>query len=276
MKIYQVDAFTDQPYQGNPACVVLLEVARSESWMRALAREMNLSETAFLLEREGAYSLRWFTPHQEVSLCGHATLAAAHILWEQGGLAPKEQARFDTLSGRLTARKDGGRIEMDFPTRHVVPAESDPGVNQALGVEPQHTFISASSTKGGTYLLELSSEQEVEALQPDFGALKNSAARVVIVTSRANEKEYDFVSRFFAPAIGIDEDPVTGSAHCYLAPYWETRLGKRRMLGRQVSPRGGWVGCEHRGERVMLWGEAVTVFQAELAKPALKDKGHAK
>jgi PhzF family phenazine biosynthesis protein len=275
MKLYQVDAFTDRPFQGNPACVCLLPAPRSEAWMSALAGEMNLSETAFVVEHQDGSNLRWFTPRREVSLCGHATLAAAHILWELGHLAPAEPARFDTLSGILTARRDGEWIEMDFPIRQVTPAEADPGVNRALGAEPSGTFMSTSSTKGHTYLLELASEEAVRALQPDFGALRDSAARVAIVTSRGAGQDYDFVSRFFAPAIGIDEDPVTGSAHCYLAPFWEARLGKRRLLGRQVSPRGGWVGCERRGERVALWGKAVTVLQAELAASAAQEVGHA-
>jgi PhzF family phenazine biosynthesis protein len=271
MKIYQVDAFTDQPFKGNPACVCPLDLPRPEAWMRAFAREMNLSETAFMLPQEHGYNLRWFTPNREVSLCGHATLATAHILWEQGWLAAQQPAHFGTLSGILTAQKDGEWIEMDFPARQVIPAEANPGVNQALGVVPTGTFLSTSSSKGNTYLMELDSEQQVRSLQPDFGALKNSTARVVIVTSRADEREYDFVSRFFAPAIGIDEDPVTGSAHCYLAPFWEARLGKHCLVGLQVSPRGGTVGCERRGERVMLRGKAVTVFQADLAQGAIPD-----
>ena len=263
MKIYQVDAFTDQPFKGNPACVCILDQARPDSWMQSLAQEMNLSETAFVAKRENGFDLRWFTPKKEVSLCGHATLATAHILWEDQYLKPTEEARFNTPSGLLTAKKDGVWIELDFPARFVVSAEANPGLNQALGVVPKSTSKSISA-KGDVYLVEVESEQIVRTMIPDFGALAATNARGVIVTSIAHAQEYDFVSRYFAPAIGINEDPVTGSAHCYLATYWGTKLNKRTCTGFQASARTGIVKCCWKEERVLLRGKAITIFKGEL------------
>ena len=264
MKIYQVDAFTDQPFKGNPACVCILDQARPDSWMQSLAQEMNLSETAFVLKRENGFDLRWFTPKKEVSLCGHATLATAHILWEDRYLKPTEEARFNTQSGLLTARKDGVWIELDFPARFVVSAEENPDLNQALGVTPQYTNKSSAAT-GDRYLVEVESEELVRTLTPDFDALAVTNARAVIVTSIAHAREYDFVSRYFAPAVGINEDPVTGSAHCYLATYWGTKLNKRTLTGFQASARTGIVQCSWQGERVLLRGKAITIFKGELS-----------
>jgi len=263
MRIYQVDAFTDRPFKGNPACVCLLDGERSDAWMQAVAAEMNLSETAFVVRQQEGFGLRWFTPTQEVGLCGHATLATAHILWEEGHLSRAEAARFHTRSGVLTATRDGDWIAMDFPTREVAAASSNPAVNRALGAEPVGTHVAARPT-GNTYLLELASDEAVRALTPDFAALAATDARAAIVTARTEEGAFDFVSRFFAPAIGIDEDPVTGSAHCYLAPYWAAKLGKDDLVGLQVSARGGVVGCRWQGERVILRGQAVTVLRGEL------------
>lgn len=263
MKLYQVDAFTDQPFRGNPAAICVMEGPRPDAWMQALAAEMNLSETAFPLRQGEEFSLRWFTPKQEVGLCGHATLATSHILWAEGYLRPDQEARFQTKSGLLTANKRADGIEMDFPARFVTDAEAYPLLNQALGVAPRQTSI-LSSAKGNTYLLEFDSEQQVIEMAPDFIALLAISARAVIVTSRAETAGYDFVSRFFAPALGINEDPVTGSAHCYLAPYWGKKLGKVALVGWQVSARTGVVGCTWQGERVVLRGQAVTVFKGEL------------
>jgi len=263
MRIYQVDAFTDQPFKGNPACVCLLDAGRPDAWMQSVAAEMNLSETAFVVQQEDGLSLRWFTPTQEVGLCGHATLATAHVLWEEGRLQQGEEARFYTRSGLLTASRDGQWISMDFPAREVAAASPNAAVNRALGAEPVHTHVAARPS-GDTYLLELASEAAIRALSPDFAALTASDARAAIVTARAEGGAFDFVSRFFAPAIGIDEDPVTGSAHCYLAPYWSAKLGKDDLVGYQASARGGVVGCRWQGERVILRGRAITVWRGDL------------
>lgn len=263
MKLYQVDAFTDQTFKGNPACVCILDKVRPDDWMMSLSAEMNLSETAFLLKQADGYSLRWFTPKKEVQLCGHATLATAHILWSEGYLRPEEEARFDTKSGLLTARLSDGWVEMDFPARYIEPAESNSALNQALGLTPNCTS-KKEVLQGDYYLLEAESEEAIRKLSPDFVALSKLGIRAALVTSRSQTSESDFVSRYFAPGIGVNEDPVTGSAHCYLAPYWGKKLGKTKLTGLQVSARSGLVGCEWREERVILKGQAVTIFRGEL------------
>jgi PhzF family phenazine biosynthesis protein len=227
-----------------------------------VAREMNLSETAFLCHQEDGFGLRWFTPAIEVELCGHATLASAHILYESGLLAPDEQARFHTLSGLLTAERCGDEIVLDFPATPPKAKDAPPGLIEALGVEPRYVGASAFD-----YLVEVASEDIVRGLEPDFAALKVVSTRGVMVTSVASSEGYDFVSRFFAPGAGIDEDPVTGSAHCCLGPYWWERLGLDEMLAYQASARGGEVRVWVRGERVLLGGHAVTVLRGELAGP---------
>ena len=260
MKLYQVDAFTDRPFSGNPAGVCLLEKEMPGDWMQAVASEMNLSETAFLLKKGDLYSLRWFTPLKEVDLCGHATLASAHILLETGMLGPGETARFDTRSGILAAKGAGGVIEMDFPAEPVRECEPPRGLIETLGIKP---LLVARNRMD--YLVEAASEQEVRGLRPDLALLKAIETRGVMVTSRADtSSSYDFVSRFFAPAYGIDEDPVTGSAHCALGPYWMERLGRDELTGYQASARGGTVRVRVMGERVMLGGQAVTMFEADL------------
>lgn len=265
MKIYQVDAFTDTPFRGNPAGVCLLETDKDDGWLHGVAAEMNLSETAFLRPTaEGRYGLRWLTPTTEVSLCGHATLASAHVLRETGHLAAGGCVSFDTRSGVLTAGERDGWIEMDFPIRRVVAAALPADVAQALGARPIETHCRAAEGGGMTYLFLLETETEVRGLAPDYRALRAAAARAVIVTAPSADGRYDFVSRFFAPAIGIEEDPVTGSAHCYLAPYWAQKLGKKDLVGHQVSARGGVVGCSPRGERVLLRGQAVTTMGGEI------------
>ncbi|WP_437638481.1 PhzF family phenazine biosynthesis protein [Sorangium sp. So ce854] len=268
LRITQVDAFTAKPYRGNPAAVCVLPEARPAAWMQAVAREMNLSETAFLVGRgDGGYDLRWFTPVVEVALCGHATLASAHVLWETGTLAPDEQARFSTQSGLLTAsRRDDGWIELDFPAKREERAEPPPGLGQALRVEPLYIGRSALD-----YLIVVGSEDEVRAARPDFGLLATVPARAVIITSRSSSMDFDFVSRFFAPAAGVNEDPVTGSAHCCLTPFWAARLGKTEMVAYQASARGGVVRVRLRGDRVDLSGQAVTVMEGELrAEPNIR------
>jgi PhzF family phenazine biosynthesis protein len=227
--------------------------------MQAVAREMNLSETAFLLREGDGFRLRWFTPAVEVELCGHATLAAAHVLWEERVLAPSETARFATRSGELRASRHGGLIELDFPTKLEQRAEPPEKLLEALGVNPLYLGRNQFD-----YLVLLDTEEAVRAVAPDFALLRTVTARGVIVTAPSARPEFDFVSRFFAPAVGVDEDPVTGSAHCCLGPYWAARLGKNELVGRQVSARGGVVNVRVAGERVFLGGRAVTVLRGEL------------
>jgi PhzF family phenazine biosynthesis protein len=259
IKIYQVDAFTEKPFSGNPAAVCLLPQPREAAWMQAVAREMNLSETAFLLKQEDGFSLRWFTPAVEVDLCGHATLASAHILWETGILRRQEQARFHTRSGLLTAVSQGEEIELNFPAKTEEPAGAPAGLLEALKVEAK--YIGKSKFD---YLVQVDSEETVRGMKPDFAALKNIPVRGVMVTSRATSPGYDFVSRFFAPAVGINEDPVTGSAHCTLGPFWSRHLGKEDFLAYQASERGGTLRVRVAGDRVHLGGKAVTIFRGEL------------
>jgi PhzF family phenazine biosynthesis protein len=251
LRIVQVDAFTDRPFGGNPAAVCVLPAAAEPGWMQAVAREMNLSETAFLVRRDVGYDLRWFTPTVEVDLCGHATLASAHVLWEDGHLPPEQPARFWTRSGLLTAERQGAWIELDFPAKPQSPADSPPGLAAALGAAPRYVGRNEFD-----YVVEVESEAVLRALTPDFGALRALPVRGISVTSRADMPGYDFVSRFFAPASGIDEDPVTGSAHCQLIPYWAKRLGKTRLAARQLSPRGGVLSCALEGGRVTIAGQA--------------------
>jgi PhzF family phenazine biosynthesis protein len=259
-KITQVNAFTDTPFTGNPAAVCRLFAPADAQWMQAVAREMNLSETAFLYRHADGYHLRWFTPTVEVDLCGHATLASAHVLWEDGLLAPHESARFHTRSGLLTAERQGSWIQIDLPVEREQPATASPKLAKALSVTPQYV-----GKNRWDYLVQVDSEETVRALKPDFRLLATIPMRGVMVTSRADSSEYDFVSRFFAPGSGIDEDPVTGSAHCCLGPFWETRLKKDQMLAHQVSRRGGVVRVHVKDSRVLLGGQAITVWRGELA-----------
>jgi PhzF family phenazine biosynthesis protein len=258
-KFFQVDAFTDRPFAGNPAGVCILPEAKSEKWMRDVAQEMNLAETAFLVKQDDGYNLRWFTPAVEVDLCGHATLASAHILWEAGQLPAKKEARFHTKSGLLTAKQNGKLIEMNFPATPAAPVDAPPGLLRALGVEAKYAGKSRFD-----YLIEVESEDMVRGLNPDIGRVKQLPVRGVIVTAKARFDGFDFVSRFFAPAAGVDEDPVTGSAHCTLGPFWAERLGKKELTGYQASARGGIVRVRMDGDRVHLGGQAVTVLIAEL------------
>ena len=259
LQLFHIDAFTDRPFAGNPAAVCLLEKEMEAAWMQAVAQEMNLSETAFLLRREDGFNLRWFTPEVEVALCGHATLASAYFLWAERHLEPRAVACFHTQSGRLTAVQRDGRIELDFPAQPAVPAPAPAGMAAALGGTPVAALKSEFD-----FLVEVATEAEVRAMEPDFRALRVVNARGVIVTAACTEGPYDFVSRFFGPAVGIDEDPVTGSAHCVLGPYWQGRLGKSSFLAFQASARGGEVRVEVQGDRVKLGGKAVTVSRGEL------------
>lgn len=259
IRIVQVDAFTDRPFAGNPAAVCVLTAARPEQWMRNVAREMNLSETAFLAPQNGGYHLRWFTPAVEVALCGHATVASAHVLWQDGHLAPGRQARFHTLSGLLTADQRGDWIELDFPAKIATASEAPAELLPALGV-PAARFVGKNAFD---YLVEIESEADLRALQPDHSTLRKLPVRGIIVTAKGSVG-FDFVSRFFAPGSGIDEDPVTGSAHTALGPYWAGRLGKTELTAFQASPRGGVVRVRVEGDRVKLGGQAVTVMTGEL------------
>jgi PhzF family phenazine biosynthesis protein len=262
LTIYQVDAFTDKPFAGNPAAVCILPEPGDARWMQQVATEMNLSETAFLYRQDDGYSLRWFTPAVEVDLCGHATLASAHVLWEAGHLQAHEQARFFTRSGLLTADRKGDWIEMDFPAKLEEQADAPPNLLQALGVPG--VSVQYIGKNVFDYLVEAASEDIVRGLQPNFSLLSSVQARGVIVTSRASTPGYDFVSRFFAPQVGVNEDPVTGSAHCCLTPYWSKRLGKSEMVAYQASPRGGVLRVRASGDRVQLCGQAVTVLRGDL------------
>ncbi len=257
--IVQADAFTAKPFAGNPAAVCLLPAARDDVWMQNVAREMNLSETAFLVRESDGFHLRWFTPAVEVDLCGHATLASAHVLWEDGHLAAGEQARFRTRSGRLTADKRGDWIEMDFPVKAEEPAEPPPRLGEALGAALKYVGRNKFD-----YIVEVESEALLRSLKPIFPLLSEIPVRGVIVTARAEAGGFDFVSRFFAPASGVNEDPVTGSSHCCLAPFWAKRLGKTEFLAYQASARGGVLRLRLNGERVLIAGQAVTVLRGEL------------
>lgn len=259
MRLLQIDAFASAPFKGNPAAVCLLDRERDDGWMQSVSAEMNLSETAFLLPREDGWSLRWFTPAVEVALCGHATLASAHALWEEKLLGPSDTARFHTKSGLLTAQRDGEWIELDFPATLEQTSEPPAGLLESLGVTSPR-YVGKNKFD---YLIEVDSPDAVRALNPDHKALRTIPVRGVIVTSRG-ENEFDFVSRFFAPGSGVDEDPVTGSAHCCLTPYWSQRLGKSEMTALQASKRGGVVRVRLDGDRVKLGGRAVTVLRGDL------------
>lgn len=259
--LFQVDSFTDRFFAGNPAGVCILSEPQTDSWMTALAREMNLSETAFFWPDSPGYRLRWFTPKVEVTLCGHATLAAAHILWEQGLARRDQKLTFKTLSGILTASMEGDSwIALDFPANLVVPVETPSMLLKALGMG-EAAFVGRYRN---SYLVEAVNEAEVRKILPNYDALLQVDMRSVAVTAKASSPPFDFVSRYFAPAVGVNEDPVTGSAHCALATYWASRLGKTEMLAYQASARGGVMRVRLQGERVILIGQAVTVFEGRL------------
>jgi PhzF family phenazine biosynthesis protein len=256
--LFHVDAFTDRPFAGNPAAVCLLPSWKEDSWLQLVAREMNLSETAFLVKHQEYYDLRWFTPTVEVDLCGHATLAPAHILWQQS-LATGDEIRFSTKSGILKAIRRGEDIELDFPLKPEEPTKAPPGLLEALGVSANYV-----GKNHFDYLVEVESEAVLRRIAPDFKRLATLPVRGIIVTSASNDPRFDFVSRFFAPAAGIDEDPVTGSAHCCLGDFWRKRLGKAEFVAFQASARGGVVKVRVVKDRALLGGKAVTVAQGEL------------
>lgn len=259
LPLFHVDAFTAVAYGGNPAAVCLLDRARNDDWMQRVANEMNLSETAFVLARGDEFDLRWLTPTTEVDLCGHATLATAHVLWSEGRLPRDRAARFRTRSGALTCRLAGDWIEMDFPAQPSRPCVAPSILGSALGARVLH-----AETNGIDLVAELENEDVVRGLRPDMAALEKIPSRGIAVTARSSVPGIDFVSRFFAPLEGIPEDSVTGSAHCCLGPYWGSRLGKTELEARQVSRRGGVVRVALRGDRVGLFGQAVTTARGEL------------
>ena len=256
--LFVVDAFTDVAFGGNPAAVCLLDAPADPAWMQAVAAEMNLSETAFVIPAGAAFGLRWFTPEVEVDLCGHATLASAHVLWE-GWLPLAVDARFETRSGELVCTRADDLIEMSLPADPAEPITVTGELTDALGVE----VTDVAQSRVGK-LLALTDAAAVRTLVPDFGAIARLSGAGVIVTAASDISDADFVSRYFAPGVGIDEDPVTGAAHCALAPYWAARLGRDELVGYQASKRGGIVRCRADGDRVILGGHAVTVTRGEL------------
>ncbi|MFC0561561.1 PhzF family phenazine biosynthesis protein [Halalkalibacter alkalisediminis] len=258
--IYVVDAFTNQAFKGNPAAVCVLSTSQDDIWMQNIAAEMNLSETAFLHPYKDGYSLRWFTPNTEVDLCGHATLASAHILWELGHMNSEQPIRFYTKSGVLTASKSGEWIELDFPSEqpkqeNIYPKE----LIEGLGIQPLYVGRNRFD-----YLIEIDSEQMLRELNPNFSLLEQIDTRGIIVTSKSPSTEYDFFSRCFFPAVGVNEDPVTGSAHCCLGPYWQEKLNKNEFLAYQASKRGGILKIKLHNDRVFLLGQAITILRSEL------------
>ena len=259
--LFQVDSFTVKPFKGNPAGVCLLEQSRDEVWMQAVANEMRLSETAFLCPKGNDYNLRWFTPSTEVDLCGHATLASAHILFELGFYDPDETIFFHTKSGVITACFDHGTIELDMPLIQPVPAESSPLLEEILGQVPLAVAHSADKT---ILLAEVADQAAIEAFDPDFRKIASLEETDLIITTQSHGGKFDFVSRFFSPHTGIPEDPVTGLGHCILTPYWAAKLNKDKLVAYQASTRGGTVWCRLGKDRVFLGGKAVTVFSGEI------------
>jgi PhzF family phenazine biosynthesis protein len=258
-RYYIVDAFTDQPFAGNPAAVVPLASWPSNQWMQRVAMELNLSETAYIVGGDGNYELRWFTPTTEVELCGHATLASAHTLWQHGYANNSSPITFHTHSGPLVCTRRDDSIELDFPLTAAAETAPPDLLQQALRVSP--IFVGKSPFD---YLVVVDNADIVREIAPDFPLLKQIAARGFIVTAASDQDGLDFISRFFAPAAGVEEDPVTGSAHCCLAPYWATQLGKNNLVAYQASRRGGTVSMQILNDRVVLGGKAITVMQGEL------------
>ena len=257
--LYQVDAFASKAFQGNPACVCLMEEQRPDEWLQSVAAEMNLSETAFVWRDRGHFRLRWFTPTTEVKLCGHATLAASHILWESKWLPSGQVAHFETLSGHLEAMQIADHIRLDFPASPPIETKPPPHLLDTLGLSA--TYFGSD---GSFCLIEVETEEQVRQLRVDFLRLNQVVSEDVIVTAVSESGDQHFVSRCFAPMSGIDEDPVTGSAHCVLGPYWSERLGRTQLVGFQASDRGGFVNVEMQEQRVHLAGAAVTISRGEL------------
>lgn len=259
MKYFIVNAFADKPFCGNPAAVCIVENDLSENKMQLIASEFNLSETAFIEKKNDHFRLRWFSPTMEVDLCGHATLAGAHILWEQNIINNKSIISFNTNSGILSIKKAKDRIVMDFPSEDAVETECPEEIIRSLNIKPLF-----SGKNRFDYIVEVGSEELVRTIKPDFGILAELNTRGIIVTSDSESRDYDFVSRFFAPNAGIPEDPVTGSAHCCLGPYWSRKLNKTKLTGYQASERSGTVYVDIKEGRVFLGGNAVTFSSGKL------------
>ena len=257
MKIFQVDAFTSEPFKGNPAGVCILEKDMPVKWMQGIAKDMNLAETAFVKKDGNKFSLRWFTPKVEVDLCGHATLATAHILFQSGYLPENDLALFETKSGLLKAKYSDDWIELDFPQTQVEKIDLPEGIEKALGAKV--SFLGKSIFD---YFAVFENEEIVKNMKPDISAIEKYDVRGLIVTSPS--KEFDFISRFFAPQSGIIEDPVTGSAHSALYPYWSEKLGKKKLIAQQASERGGVLKLSSKEDRVLIAGQAVTIFEGSL------------
>ena len=260
--LFQVDAFTSEAIRGNPAGVVILPQKMTDQWMQAVAKEINLSETAFLLKEQDGFSLRWFTPKIEVELCGHATLASAHILFEKGYLEPNLTANFNTLSGSLCASTSAGWITLNFPSLSLEQIPISDQIIRALGFTPKDVFKTDVNI-----LVEMENPDDVKKFTPNFLRLAELPFQGLIITARGGNDKYDFISRYFAPRVGIDEDPVTGSAHCSLAPYWAQKLNKQEFNAYQASERGGVLKVKLENDRVLLKGQAVTVFSGNLEIP---------
>lgn len=259
MQLYQIDAFTDRPFKGNPAAVCLMNDAVEDEWLQAVANEMGRSETAFVWRTEDSFHLRWFTPKVEVDLCGHATLAASHALWDSSWHPSEEPIQFHTRSGTLTARRNDNEIFLDFPAKEASEIEPMEGLLPAIGLSP--IFCGKNEFD---VLMVVESQSDVENARVDLQRLVKVPVRGVILTAKSDSDQFDFVSRFFAPAVGVDEDPVTGSAHVCLAPFWSKQLGKTELIGYQASERGGVVKAHVDGNRVQLGGRAVTISIGKL------------
>jgi PhzF family phenazine biosynthesis protein len=258
--IYQVDAFTTEPFKGNPAGVCILDHEPSVDWMKNIAMEMNLSETAFVFPGNNCRIIRFFTPEAEINLCGHATLSASHILYETGSVKGTEEIRFSSKADELKIRKKDDWITMNFPAYPIEKMNISPAFEKLVGIRPDELF----RTDQGWTLALLRNENEVKKLKPDFSGMKNSEFGDLIVTALSSDPEYDFCVRCFAPALGINEDPVTGSAHCALAPFWYGKTGKSDFISHQVSKRSGILKVSYKGERVEVSGQAKTIFKADL------------
>jgi PhzF family phenazine biosynthesis protein len=258
--IYQVDAFTSKPFKGNPAGVCILEKAMPDEWMQNIAMEMNLSETAFVFPGERSWMIRYFTPASEISLCGHATLSSAHIMFETRIAAPDQEIIFSSKAGMLETRTSDGWIIMNFPAYNSHPISVPPDIEKIIGANPSELY----RTDHGWIFVLLEDENAVKDLKPDFRAMRNSEFGDLIVTSRSSDPEFDFCVRCFAPALGIDEDPVTGSAQCALVPFWHQKTGNMKFISHQVSHRGGILKATLINERVEIEGQATTIFKAEL------------
>jgi PhzF family phenazine biosynthesis protein len=260
--LFKVDAFSDRIFSGNPAAVCLLDAPRPDNWMQAVAAEMALSETAFLLPEAGEanYRLRWFTPLKEVHLCGHATLASAFVIWENKLQPSGSTLHFNTLSGLLTARQDQDWIKLNFPAKTVTPCAPPAGLLESLGIDNPLAVARDESI----YVIELENEAAVRNCRPDFASLKQVEMRSVGITARSADPRFDFVSRYFAPRVGVNEDPVTGSIHCRLTPYWSQKLGQPTLTAYQASARGGVLRLSQQAERVYISGQAVMVLVGNL------------